>query len=149
MKTPTTSHKKKSAAATPWAWELRLYVADHTPKSITALRNLEQLCEEHLAGRYHIEVIDLKKNPELAQSHQILAVPTLVRKLPAPIRKVIGTLANTERVIAGLELRSHDAASLAARKLFHGRSERCCEPVCKMIFFASTAFRKPIASRML
>jgi circadian clock protein KaiB len=116
MKTPAASHKKKSAAATPRAWELRLYVTDNNPKSVAAIRNLEQLCEEHLAGRYHIDVIDLEKNPELAQRDQILAVPTLVRELPGPIRKVIGTLANTERVLAGLDIRPHDATSLAARK---------------------------------
>src|ERR1700681_4545738 len=103
---------KKSADKT---WDLLLYVAGPTPKSVAALRNLEQLCEEHLAGRYHIEVIDLMKNPELAQGDQILAVPTLVRKLPVPIRKIIGTLSNTERVLVGLDLRPHDADPLAAR----------------------------------
>ncbi len=116
MKTPATSRKAKPAAATPWAWELRLYVAGPTPKSVTAFRNIEQLCEEHLAGRYHIEVIDLMKNPQLAQSDQILAVPTLVRKRPAPVRKIIGTLSNTERVLGGLDLRPHDADPFAGRK---------------------------------
>jgi circadian clock protein KaiB len=95
---------------------LRLYVAGPTPKSVAAFRNIEQLCEEHLAGRYHIEVIDLMKNPQLAQSDQILAVPTLVRKLPAPIRKIIGTLSDTERVLGGLDLRPHEADPFAARK---------------------------------
>ena len=107
MKTAVTSRKAKPAA--PPEWNLRLYVAGPTPKSIAAFRNLEQLCEEHLAGRYHIEVIDLMKNPQLAQGDQILAVPTLVRKLPSPIRKIIGNLSNTERVLIGLDLRPHDA----------------------------------------
>jgi circadian clock protein KaiB len=84
---------------------LRLYVADNTPQSLTALNNLKQLCEEHLAGCYHIEVIDLLKEPHRAQEDQILAVPTLVRKLPAPIRKFIGTLSNPERVLVDFDLR--------------------------------------------
>jgi circadian clock protein KaiB len=105
----------KPSAAAPSIWDLRLYVAGPTPKSAAAFRNLEQLCEEHLAGRYHIKVIDLMKDPQLAQGDQILAVPTLVRKQPAPVRKIIGTLANTERVLAGLDIRPHHAGSLAAR----------------------------------
>jgi circadian clock protein KaiB len=116
VKTPATSRKTKPAAAAPWDWELRLYVAGPTPKSLAAFRNIEQLCEEHLAGRYHIEVIDLMKDPHLAQHDQILAVPTLVRKRPSPVRKIIGTLSNTDRVLAGLELRPHDADPFAARK---------------------------------
>jgi circadian clock protein KaiB len=94
-------------------WDLRLYVAGPTPKSVAALRNLEQLCEEHLAGRYRLEVIDLIKNPQLAQGDQILAVPALVRRLPSPIRKIIGNLSNTERVFVGLDLRSRDPDPLA------------------------------------
>jgi len=86
-------------------WELRLYVAGQTPKSITALSNLKRICEEHLAGKYRIEVIDLMENPQLAQGDQILAIPTLVRKLPPPIRKIIGDLSNEERVLVGLNLR--------------------------------------------
>lgn len=86
-------------------WELRLYVAGQTPKSLTALNNLKKICEEHLAGRYHIEVIDLLKKPQLASGDQILAIPTLVRKLPVPIRKIIGDLSDTERVLVGLNLR--------------------------------------------
>jgi len=116
MKTPIASRNAKPAVPAPSAWELRLYVAGPTPKSIAALRNLEQICEEHLAGRYHIEVIDLMKHPQLAQGDQILAVPTLVRKLPAPIRKIIGTLSNTERVLVGLDLRPHDLDPSAMRK---------------------------------
>jgi circadian clock protein KaiB len=83
---------------------LRLYVAGQTPKSILAFRNLKQICEEHLHGRYEIEVIDLIDNPQLAQGDQILAVPTLVRRLPEPIKKIIGDLSNTERVLVGLDL---------------------------------------------
>jgi circadian clock protein KaiB len=116
VKTPATSRKAKPAAATPWAWELRLYVAGSTSKSVAAFRNIEQICETHLAGRYRMEVIDLMKNPELAQGDQILAVPTLVRKQPLPVRKIIGTLANTERVLSGLNIRPRDADSPAARK---------------------------------
>jgi circadian clock protein KaiB len=97
-------------------WDLRLYLAGPTPKSFAAFRNLKKLCEEHLAGRYHIEVIDLMKNPQLAEGDQILAVPTLVRRLPAPIRKIVGNLSNTERVLVGLDLRPREADSSAARK---------------------------------
>ncbi|MGA3175153.1 MAG: circadian clock KaiB family protein [Syntrophorhabdales bacterium] len=86
-------------------WELRLYVAGQTPRAITAFENLKKLCEEHLCGRYHIEVIDLLKNPQLAQGDQIVAVPTLVRKLPPPLRKIIGDLSNTERVLVGLDMK--------------------------------------------
>ena len=86
-------------------WELRLYVAGQTPKSMTAFANLKTICEEHLAGKYTIEVIDLMVNPKLAQGDQIVAIPTLVRKLPEPIRKIIGDLSNTERVLVGLDLR--------------------------------------------
>ena len=86
-------------------WQLRLYVAGQTPKSITAFANLKSLCENHMAGKYNIEVIDLLKNPALARGDQILAIPTLVRKLPEPIRKIIGDLSNTERVLVGLDLR--------------------------------------------
>ena len=85
-------------------WELRLYVAGQTPKSITAFSNLKKLCEERLKGEYHIEVIDLLENPALAKGDQILAIPTLVRKLPQPIKKIIGDLSNKERVLVGLDL---------------------------------------------
>ncbi len=83
---------------------LRLYVAGQTPKSLTAFSNLKKICEEHLAGRYRIEVIDLLENPKLASGDQILAIPTLVQKLPVPVRKIIGDLSNTERVLIGLDL---------------------------------------------
>ncbi len=86
-------------------WELRLYVAGQTPKSVAALANLRKYCEEHLAGRYQLEVIDLLLNPQLAEGDQILAIPTLVRKVPVPIRKIIGDLSNAERVLVGLDIR--------------------------------------------
>ncbi len=86
-------------------WELRLYVAGQTPRSITAFANLKRICEEHLAGKYKIEIVDLLQNPTLARGDQILAIPTLVRKLPTPVRKIIGDLSNTERVLVGLDLR--------------------------------------------
>ncbi|HSS78930.1 MAG TPA: circadian clock KaiB family protein [Thermoanaerobaculia bacterium] len=89
----------------PEVCELRLYVAGQTPKSVTALANLTKLCEDHLAGRYHFEVIDLLEHPQLARGDQILAIPTLVRRLPAPVRKIIGDLSNTDRVLMGLDLR--------------------------------------------
>jgi len=85
-------------------WQLRLYVAGQTPKSMTALANLKRLCESHLAGRYEIEVIDLLVNPTLAAGDQILAVPTLVRKFPEPIRKIIGDLSNEGKVLVGLDV---------------------------------------------
>jgi circadian clock protein KaiB len=86
-------------------WDLKLYVAGHSTRSIAAFANLKKICEEHLAGKYHIEVIDLLKNPQLARGDQILAVPTLVRALPPPLKKIIGDLSNTLRVLVGLDLR--------------------------------------------
>jgi circadian clock protein KaiB len=85
-------------------WELRLYVAGKTEKSVTALNNLKQYCEEHLKGQYKIEVIDLMMKPQLAEGDQILAVPTLVRKMPEPIRKIIGDLSDKEKVLVGLNI---------------------------------------------
>jgi circadian clock protein KaiB len=87
-------------------WTLRLYVAGQTAKSIEAFANLRRICDQHLAGRYTIEVIDLLERPQLASGDQILAIPTLVRRLPPPIKKIIGTLSNTERVLVGLDLKS-------------------------------------------
>ena len=84
---------------------MRLYVAGQTPKSLRALANLKQICEEYLAGKCHIEIIDLLENPQLASTDQILAIPTLIRKLPEPVRKIIGDLSNVERVLVGLDLR--------------------------------------------
>jgi circadian clock protein KaiB len=86
-------------------WNLRLYVAGQTPKSLTAFANLKKICEQHLQGRYTIEVVDLLKDPQLAQGDQILAIPTLVRKIPAPMKKVIGDLSNTERFLVGFDLK--------------------------------------------
>ena len=93
----------------PQFWNLRLYVAGQTPKSIRAFANLKVLCEEHLKGRYRIEVIDLMENPQLARGDQIIAIPTLVRSLPQPVRKLIGDLADTVRVLVGLDLRKVDS----------------------------------------
>ena len=90
-------------------WDLKLYVAGQTVKSLKAFANLKRICEEHLAGEYNIEVIDLFKRPQLAAGDQILALPTLVRRLPAPVRKIIGDLSNTERVLIGLDLRPKNA----------------------------------------
>jgi len=113
------SHAGKSARlplrtkAKAMEWELRLYVAGNTPNSITAFSNLQQICEEHMGGRYRIEIIDLFENPQLARGDQIIAVPTLVRRLPTPIKKIIGDLSNTERVLVGLDLKP--ARTFAAR----------------------------------
>ncbi len=86
-------------------WELRLYIAGRTPKSVRALDNLRRLCEEHLPGRHRIDVVDLLENPQLARQDEIVAIPTLVRKLPDPIRKVIGDMSDAERTLVGLQLR--------------------------------------------
>jgi circadian clock protein KaiB len=101
-----------SAEASDDIWRLRLYVAGQTPKSLVAFANLKRLCEKHLQGKYEIEVIDLLQNTQLAKGDQILAIPTLVRKLPLPVRKIIGDLSNTDRVLVGLDLRP--AAELPA-----------------------------------
>ena len=86
-------------------WELRLYVAGNTSNSIAAFSNLQQICEKHMGGRYRIEIIDLLENPQLARGDQIIAIPTLVRRLPTPIKKIIGDLSNAERVLVGLDLK--------------------------------------------
>lgn len=98
-----TKHEAESSASPKR--DLRLYVAGQTPKCVKAFANLRKICEEHLAGQYRIEVIDLMEHPQLAQGDQILAIPTLVRKLPEPIKKIIGDLSNTERVLVGLDVR--------------------------------------------
>jgi circadian clock protein KaiB len=103
---------KRRAKEKVMEWELRLYVAGNTPNSIAAFSNLQQLCEEHMGGRYRIEIVDLFENPQLARGDQIVAVPTLVRRLPTPIKKIIGDLSNTERVLVGLDLKP--ARSFAA-----------------------------------
>lgn len=97
--------RQKALPADVPAWDLKLYVAGLTAKSLQAFANLKRICEEHLTGQYQIEVIDLLKNPQLAKGDQISALPTLFRKLPEPVRKVIGNLSNTERVLVGLDLR--------------------------------------------
>ena len=97
--------RPKGGGAGPKVWRLRLYVAGQTPRSVAAIANLKNICEEHLGGRYTIEVIDLVKNPKLARDDQIVAIPTLIRKLPVPIRKIIGDLSNVERVLVGLDVR--------------------------------------------
>ena len=101
------SGDSKESQGTPKeeSWELRLYVAGQTEKSVAAFVNLKKIAEEYLCGKYHIEIIDLLQNPQLARNDQIIAVPTLVRKLPPPIRKIIGDLSKTERVLVGLDLR--------------------------------------------
>jgi len=100
-KTKTTNETDKE----PEVWELRLYVAGQTPNSMKALSNLKKIAEDHLKGKYTIEVVDLFEKPQLAAGDQILAIPTLVRKLPVPLRKIIGDLSNTERVLVGLDIR--------------------------------------------
>jgi len=105
MKTKAAGRVGKNTKPKEETWELRLYVAGQTPKSLAAFANLNKICEEHLKGKYHIEVVDLLKNPQLAQGDQILAIPTLVRKLPEPIKKIIGDLSNTLRVLVGLDVR--------------------------------------------
>jgi len=107
MKKPAKT-KSKNGGNNPPALELRLYVAGQTPKSLAAMSNLKRICSEHLDGTYTLEVIDLMKNPALAQGDQILAIPTLVRNLPVPIRKIIGDLSNVDRVLVGLDLRAPD-----------------------------------------
>lgn len=106
----TKAARRKTAQDDPSdkLWELRLYVAGQTPRSRAALANLQKICEEHLAGRYAIEVIDLLEHPQLSRGDQILAIPTLVRKLPKPMRKIIGDLSDTQRVLIGLDLRCAD-----------------------------------------
>jgi circadian clock protein KaiB len=100
----TRAVRKRGISKEP-TWELRLYVAGQTAKSLQAFANLKRICEEHLGSQYTIEVVELTKNPELAKGDQIFALPTLVRKLPEPVRKIIGDLSNTERVLVGLDLR--------------------------------------------
>ena len=97
--------KTGKTASSEERWELRLYVAGNTPKSVSALNNLKRYCEEHLQNRYKIEVVDLLVQPQLAEGDQILAIPTLVRKVPVPIRKIIGDLSNEEKVLVGLNIR--------------------------------------------
>ena len=108
LRKPASARKDNSRKARPLKrplWELRLYVAGMTPTSIRAFENLKRLCEEHMHGEYKIQVVDLLERPTLARGDQIIAVPTLVRRLPTPVKKIIGDLSNTERVLVGLDLR--------------------------------------------
>ena len=107
MKTKTVRRRASDSPRRPAKlWQLRLYVSDHTPKSLIALSNLKKICESQLKGRYRITVIDLLKQPQLAKGDQILAIPTVVRKLPKPVRTILGNLSDTERVLVGLDLRA-------------------------------------------
>jgi circadian clock protein KaiB len=105
MKTATARNSRGKQKASRDFWSLRLYIAGETSRSMAALENLRKVCDEHLAGKYKVEVVDLLKNPQLAAGDQILAVPTLVRRLPQPLKKIIGDLSNAERVLVGLDLR--------------------------------------------
>ena len=105
---PTPLRDVKPSSDDDTRYSLRLYVAGRTPKSVAALENLKRFCEEHMAGRYEIEVIDLIENPRLARDDQIVAIPTLVRRLPEPLRRIIGTLSDTERMLVGLDLKPRD-----------------------------------------
>ncbi|MEN6336268.1 MAG: circadian clock KaiB family protein [Phycisphaerales bacterium] len=102
----TSDRRSHTQLEPPESWDLRLYVAGTTPRTLAALANLRQICDEYLAGKYQIEVVDLLRSPQLAIGDQILAVPTLVRKLPVPVRKIIGDLSNKDRVLVGLDLRT-------------------------------------------
>ena len=103
----TTKNSKDDQGAAEEIWDLRLYTAGQTPKSMAAIKNLKRICEQHLPGRYNIEVIDLMANPRLAKDDQIVAIPTLVRKLPDPLRKIVGDLSDEHRTLVGLQLRRH------------------------------------------
>jgi circadian clock protein KaiB len=105
MKAKAAKNGKTGQQTSKEFWNLRLYIAGETSRSIAALTNLQKICDEHLAGKYNVEVVDLLKNPHLAEGDQILAVPTLVRRLPPPLKKIIGDLSNSQRVLVGLDLR--------------------------------------------
>lgn len=107
VKSKTGKLRQKPSKIATDKYILRLYIAGQTPNAVTALNNLKSICEEQLKGKYHIEVIDLLKNPQLGRDDQILAIPTLMRKLPLPVRLIIGDLSNTERVLVGLDLKAH------------------------------------------
>ena len=109
----TTKRPSRGKRSDRAQWRLRLYVAGTTPKSMAAFANLKEICEEHLGGQYSIEIIDLLQSPQLARGDQIVAVPTLVRKLPHPVKKIIGDLSNTERVLVGLDLKPAGRAHAA------------------------------------
>jgi circadian clock protein KaiB len=104
----TSNATREALVGQPERYELRLYVAGQTPRSVAAFANLKRLCEEHMRGRYSIEIVDLMEHPQLARGEQIIAIPTLVRKLPQPIRKIVGDLSNTERTLVGLQVHPRD-----------------------------------------
>ncbi len=108
MKRVSASKRNGKSDANDEQWNLRLYIAGRTPRSLDAVRNLKQICETHLDKKYRVEVIDLLENPQLARGDQILAIPTLVRRLPPPLKKIIGDLSNIERVLIGLDIRPGD-----------------------------------------
>src|SRR5476651_672723 len=108
INTPTRRASVSPRRRSPKLWQLRLYVMDQTSKSVTAFTNLKRICESHLKGRYHITVIDLMKQPQLAKGDQILAIPTVVRRLPAPMRTIIGNLSDTAHLLVGLDLRASE-----------------------------------------
>jgi circadian clock protein KaiB len=105
MKTTAARQSKRNQKKNTGLWNLRLYIAGETSRSIAAMSNLQKICNEHLPGKYRVEVVDLLKNPQLAAGDQIVAVPTLVRRLPPPLKKIIGDLSNSQQVIVGLDLR--------------------------------------------
>ncbi|MHB1046895.1 MAG: circadian clock KaiB family protein [Thermoanaerobaculia bacterium] len=110
-----TAPSTRSRPAPRKTWRLRLYVAGMTPRALTALRNLEEICESRIPGIYSIEVVDLLERPQLARGDQIIAVPTLVRRLPAPMKRIIGDLSSSERVLVGLDIQEAEPAKKAAR----------------------------------
>jgi circadian clock protein KaiB len=116
MPDPNEEIREDDERNSPNFWRLKLYVAGTTAKSLAAFQNLKKICEDYLAGKYEIEIVDLLKTPQLAQGDQILAIPTLVRKLPHPIRKIIGDLSNTDRVLIGLDLKPRTAPDAVSRK---------------------------------
>jgi circadian clock protein KaiB len=107
-KVSATTSRTRTTTHEPAEWSLRLYTAGQSPKSLRALENLKRICEEHLGGRYHIQVVDLLQNPQLARGDQIFAIPTLVRQLPVPIRQILGDLSNLERTLVGLDIRPRE-----------------------------------------
>jgi circadian clock protein KaiB len=110
MSQPGTPSSGDGAATDPFEWELRLYVTGRSPNSIRAIENLRRACEEHMSGRYELEVVDLLESPRLAIDDQILAVPTVVRRLPMPIKKIVGDLSDTDRLLVGLRVRTTGSA---------------------------------------
>lgn len=113
---PTPSAVSQDEAARAHRWELRLYVAGQTPKSVAAFANLKRLCEQHLQGQYRVEVVDLLEHPQLAKGDQIVAVPTLIRRLPPPLKRIIGDLSNEEKVLVGLNLTPADPRSSSPKQ---------------------------------